>query len=55
MDSVGSDRPQHRTALVGRKLGRYGIEIAALSQTRFAEENIKEVALVTILLEWTQK
>ena len=46
MDSVGSDRPQRRTALVGRELGRYGVEIAALSETRFAEiGEIKEVAL----------
>ena len=44
MDSAGSDRPQSRTALVGRELGRYGIEIAALSETRFAEiVEIKEV------------
>ena len=44
MDSAGSDRPQRRTALVGRELGRYGIEIAALSETRFAEiGEIKEV------------
>ena len=34
MDSAGSDRPQRRTALVGRELGRYGKEIAALSETR---------------------
>ena len=33
-----------RTAFVGRELGRYGIEIAALSETRFAEVvEIKEV------------
>ena len=44
MDSAGSDRPQRRTALVGRELGRYGIEIAALSETLFAEiGEIKEV------------
>ena len=44
MDSAGSDRPQPRTALVGRELGRYGIEIAALSETRIAEiGEIKEV------------
>ena len=44
IDSAGSDRPQCRTALVGRELGRYGIEIAALSETRFAEiGDIKEV------------
>ena len=44
MNSAWSDRPQRRTALVGRKLGRYGIEIAALSETRFAETGeIKDV------------
>ena len=44
IDSAGSDRPQSRTALVGRELGRYGIEIAALNETRFAEiGEIKEV------------
>ena len=44
MDSAGSDRPQRRTALVGRELGRYDIQIAALSETRFADvEEIKEV------------
>ena len=37
MDSAGSDRLQHRTALVGRELSRYGIEIAALSETRFLQ------------------
>ena len=44
MDSSGSDRPQRRTALVGRELDRYKVEIAALSETRFAEEELlKEV------------
>ena len=44
IDNAGSDRPQRRTALVGREFGRYGIEIAALSETRFAEVGqIKEV------------
>ena len=39
-----ADRPQRRTALVGRELGRYGIEIVALSETRFAEiGEIREV------------
>ena len=37
MDSSGSDRLQHRTALVGKELGRYSIKIAALSETRLAE------------------
>ena len=41
MDSAGSDGPQSRTAIVGRELG---IEIDALSETRFAEiGEIKEV------------
>ena len=44
MDSSGSDRPQRRTALVGRELDRYKVEIAALSETRLAEEGLlKEV------------
>ena len=44
MDSAGSDRLQRRTALVGRELERYGIQIAALSDTRFADVGeIKEV------------
>ena len=44
MDSSGSDRPQRRTALVGRELDRCKVEIAALSETRFAEEGLlKEV------------
>ena len=44
MHSAGSDRPQRRTALVGRELGRYGTEIAALGETRFEEiGEIKEV------------
>ena len=43
-DSAGSDRPQRRTALVGRELDRYKVEIAALSETRLAEEGLlKEV------------
>ena len=37
MDSAGSDRPQRRTALVGKELGRYGIQIGGLSETRFAD------------------
>ena len=37
MDSSGSDR-QRRTALVGGELDRYKVEIAALSETRLAEE-----------------
>ena len=32
MDSAGSDKPQRRTALVCIELGKYGIQIAALSE-----------------------
>ena len=46
MDSAGSDRRQLRTALVGRELGRYGSQIAALSETWFADvREIKEVGV----------
>ena len=40
MDISGSDRPQRKTALVGRELDRYKVEIAALSETRLAEEEV---------------
>ena len=54
MDSSGSDRPQRRTALVGRELGRYKVE--TLSETRLAEEGLlKEVGAGYFLLEWTQE
>ena len=44
MDSSSSDRPERRTALVGRELDRYKVEFAALSETRPAEEGLlKEV------------
>ena len=33
------DRPERRTALVTNELARYGIDIAALSETRFAGED----------------
>ena len=38
MDRDQAERPQRRTALVGRELARYNIDIAALSETRFAGE-----------------
>ena len=51
MDSAGSDRLQRRTALVGTELGRYNIEIAALSETRLVEVGeIKEVGAGYTLL-----
>ena len=38
MDRDTSLRPQRRTALIARELARYQIDIAALSETRLAEE-----------------
>lgn len=35
---TGSDRPERRTAIVARELGRYDIDIAALCETRFVDE-----------------
>ena len=44
MDSACSDRPQRRTALVGREFDKCKVEIAALSKNRLAEEGLlKEV------------
>ena len=44
VDSSGSDRPERRTALAGRELDRYKVEIAALGESRLAEEGLlKEV------------
>ena len=38
LDRSGSDRPERRTALVGQELSRYNIDVAALSETRLADE-----------------
>jgi len=38
MDSDSSDRPARRTALIAAELHRYNIDIAALSETRLADE-----------------
>ena len=36
LDNTKADRPERRTALVAKKLARYNVDIAALSETRFA-------------------
>ena len=36
MDRKSSKRPERQTALVAKELSRYDIDIAALSETRFA-------------------
>ena len=38
MDNPSANRPERRTALVAKELKRYGIQIAALSETRLADE-----------------
>ncbi len=38
MDSATSDRPERRTAIIARELRRYRIDLAALSETRLADE-----------------
>ena len=44
LDNSQTNRPQRRTALVGKELGRYNVDIAALSETRLAEEGqLKEI------------
>jgi hypothetical protein len=38
LDRAGTDRPERRTALIASELDRYRVQIAALSETRLAEE-----------------
>ena len=40
LDRENTARPERRTALVARELARYRIDIAALSETRFADEGM---------------
>ena len=47
LDRSGSDRPERRTALVGKELSRYGIDIAALSETLQMRDRWRKVAVVT--------
>ena len=42
LDLPSSKRPERRTALVSRELGRLNIDIAALSDTRLAEDQLIE-------------
>ena len=56
MDSARSDRPQRRTALVGRELDRYKVEIAALSETPCRGRGFERSwCWLHLLLEWTQE
>jgi len=45
MDAENSSRPRRRTALIASELSRYNIDIAALSETRLADEgSVNEMA-----------
>ena len=49
MDSAGSGIPQHRTARVGRELGRYGFQ----SETCFADVGVIEEVGAGYNLFWS--
>ena len=53
MDSSGSDRPERRAALVGKELDRYKVEIAALSETRLAEEGLLKIVGADYTFFWS--
>ncbi|GFR68802.1 craniofacial development protein 2 [Elysia marginata] len=38
LDNAQANRQERRTALIGRELARYNVDIAVLSETRFAED-----------------
>jgi hypothetical protein len=45
LDKDNTNRPDRRTALIGRELNRYNIDIAALSETRLVgkAKSVKKV------------
>ena len=56
IDSAGSDRPQRRPALVGRELGRYGIENNNEMFRSFkSKENVHKKEIVAIPWFWLLK
>ena len=49
---MDSKRPERRTALIGCELERYKIDIAALSETRLADESqLEEVGILSTGLD----
>jgi len=38
MNNQRTDRPERRTALIARELSRYNVDVAALSETRLADQ-----------------
>ena len=53
MDSSSSERPERRTVLVGRELDRYKVEMAALSETRLAEEGLLKESGAGYIFFWS--
>ena len=54
-DSADNDRPQRRTALVGKELKRLDIDIAAVSEVRFAEQGSLSEQGAGYTLYWSGK
>ena len=58
MDNPKADGLERRTALIGRELARYHVDIAALSETRIANEgHLTEDGgwRLLLLLEWSHE
>ena len=53
MDKFGSARPQRRTALVGRELDWYKVEITAMSETCLAQEGLLKELGAGYTLFWS--
>ena len=55
LDSVGTNRPERRSALVAHKLSRLNIDIAALSEVRFPEDGSLNERGAGYTLYWSGK
>ena len=53
MDREAANRPMRRTVLFAKEYGRYNIDIAALSETTFAEEGQPREAGSGYTFFWT--
>ncbi|XP_029768036.1 tripartite motif-containing protein 5-like [Terrapene carolina triunguis] len=55
LDDSKSERPKRRTAIVSRELSRYNIDIAALSETRYADEGRLREEVGSYTFFWKEK
>ena len=55
MDTANSDRPEHRSALVCMELARFNIDVAALSETRLADEGKIQETTAEYTIFWIGK